>query len=107
MESNQIFHNLVKVAVEDAVDEACEVSEFVDMTEFFFFRFSSWQVLPIKQTSPKMAINIRTPAAAAKVVFCLAPNFILFLGTVRFVVAIVADALDSMVKSGRLLATFF
>ena len=59
-------------AVIDVVEtEGVDLIECVlGLNEFFFFLFSSWHVLPIKQTSPQRAIIIRTPEAAAKVVFC-------------------------------------
>ena len=59
-------------AVIDVVETAgVDLTEWVrGLSEFFFFRFSSWQVLPIRQTNPQIAIIIRTPEAAAKVVFC-------------------------------------
>ena len=59
-------------AVIDVVETAgVDLTEWVrGLREFFFLRFSSWQVLPIRQTNPQIAIIIRTPEAAAKVVFC-------------------------------------
>ena len=61
----------VKVVIDVVETEGVDFTECVrGLNEFFFFRFSSWHVLPIRQTSPITAIIIRTPEAAAKVVFC-------------------------------------